>query len=166
MLKKYNTALALGYISARILEGILFFISVLSLLLLLTLSREFVEAASPGISHFQTLGNLLLATRDWIHNAIAPSFAFGLSMVIFYYFLYRSRLIPRWLSAWGLIGMPLYIAAGLSGMFGGGSMPSGWNLLFAPIALNEMVLSVWLIAKRFNPSAIAVLTAKPDTNDI
>ena len=165
VIRKHNAALALGYVGARILEGVLFVVSALSLMLLLTLSREFVKGEGPDISYFQTSGALLLAARDWIGNAIAPTFAFGLSMVIFYYVLYQSKLIPRWLSVWGLVGMPLYIAAGLSAMFGGGSMPTAWSLLFVPIAVNEMVLAVWFIVKGFNSSAIASLYSKTEIAD-
>ena len=164
--KKHNEALALGYVGARMLEGVLFVFGVLCLLSLLTLSQEFVKAGAPDTPYFQTSGTLLLAARDWAVNAITPTFAFGLSMVIFYYILYRSKLVPRWLSVWGLIGMPLYITAGLSVMFGGGSLSTTWNFFMYPIAVNEMVLAVWLIVKGFNPSAIAFLSAKTDTNKV
>lgn len=163
VLKQHSPSLALGYVAARILEGVLFAVGVLSLLVLLTLSREFAEADTPGTSQFETSGTLLLAARDWAHNAIIPTFAFGLSMVIFYYLLYQSVLVPRWLSVWGLVGMPLYIAAGFSAMFREGEMSTIWNLLVLPIAVNEMVLAVWLIVKGFEPSAIASLSAESAT---
>jgi hypothetical protein len=81
---------------------------------------------------------------------------------MYYYVLYRSRLIPRWLSAWGLAGLALVFSMTLLIAFGERiSGPSGMLVLLAvPIALQEMVLAVWLIVKGFNPSAIASGSAK------
>ena len=63
--KKYNERLALGYVVARIFEGFFDIVIAMSLLLLLTLSREFVEAGAPDASYFQTSGALLHAVHDW-----------------------------------------------------------------------------------------------------
>ena len=73
---------------------------------------------------------------------------------MFYVLLYQSRLVPRWLSTWGLVGAALGIVPPLGGMFG-----LSLGILVAPLALQEMVMAVWLIAKGFNPSAIAVESA-------
>ena len=163
VLKKYNEVLALGYVGARLVEGLLFSIGVVSLLTLLTLSKEFVAAGAPDASYFQTLGTLVLAARDWA--GMLGSTAFILGALMYYYIFYRSKLIPRWLSVWGLIGVPFWIAAELLLMFGV-IEPFSTNaiLLDIPIAINEIVLAVWLIVKGFNPSAIASLAAKTDIN--
>ena len=62
--------------------------------------------------------------------------------------------MPRWLSVWGLVGAALYIVAPLGSMFG-----LSLGVLMAPLAVQEMVMAVWLIAKGFNPSAIAAESA-------
>jgi len=67
---------------------------------------------------------------------------------------YGSKLIPRWLSAWGLVGGALYFAAPLAGMFG-----FDWAFLLLLLAVQEMVLALWLIIKGFNPIAIAAKSA-------
>ena len=149
LLKKQNEALALGYIGARIFEGVIATIGAISGLLLITLSQEFVKAGAPNATYFQALGALLLGARDlawWI----GPMLVFALSALIFNYLLYQSKLIPRWLSAWGLIGAILLLTEGLVGMFGLTISP----FLAAPIAVQEMVLAVWLIVKGFNPQVI------------
>jgi hypothetical protein len=76
---------------------------------------------------------------------------FVLGALMFYVLLYQSRLVPRWLSIWGLVGAALSIAAALGTMFGLSSL----GVLSLPIFLQEMVMAVWLIAKGFNPSALA-----------
>ena len=154
ILKKHNEALALGSVGFRIIEGVFVFIATLSLLSLLTLSQEFVRAGAPDASSFQTIGTLLLAIRDWAHNIIVL-IAFCLGALFYYCVFYQSKLIPRWLSGWGFLGAALSLATTLFSSFNP-SFVLSWihTLLNAPIALQEMVLAVWLIVKGFNPSAI------------
>ena len=152
--KKHSEALALGAVVFRgALETVTYIAIALSWLLLITLSQEYVKAGSPDASYFQTLGIFLLATVDWISQTLAIVFSLGSLMI--YYLFYQSKLIPRWLSVWGLIGAILYLATPLLGMFG-----SELGFLMAPLALQEMVLAIWLIVKGFNPSAIASESAK------
>jgi len=159
ILKKHNEALALGYVGFRVIEGVLFIVSVVSLLSLLTLSQEFVKAGAPDASHFQTLGTLLQEEQYWVYHM--GTISFGLAAPIFYYLLYQSKLIPRFLSVWGLIGVPLWLAASLLIMFGSLTASSGLVMfLYLPIGVNEMVLAVWLIVKGFNSSAINSQSAK------
>jgi Domain of unknown function (DUF4386) len=78
------------------------------------------------------------------------SIPFALGALVFSLLLYQSRLVPRWLSTWGLVGAALYIVPPLGSMFG-----LSLGLLMAPLAVQEMVMAVWLIAKGFNSPAIA-----------
>ncbi|MBW1789574.1 MAG: DUF4386 domain-containing protein [Deltaproteobacteria bacterium] len=155
ILKKHNRALALGYVVFRgALETVTSIAFVSSLLLLIPLSQEYVKAGAPDASGFQTLGTLLLEA-DFQINPILK-IVFSLGALMFYYLLYQSKLIPRWLSGWGLIGATLHLAAGLLVMFGSLTefpiLGIFWDL---PIALQEMVMAIWLIVKGFNSSAIA-----------
>jgi hypothetical protein len=152
--KKYNEALALGSVVFRgALEAVIYIAIVISWLLLLTVSQEYVKAGAPDASHFQTLGTLLLKANDQINPILEIVFSLGALMI--YYLFYQSKLIPRWLSVWGLIGTILYLATGLFAMFS-----VDFGILLAPLALQEMVLAVWLIVKGFNPSAIASESVK------
>ena len=156
ILRKYNEALALGAIGFRIMEGVFYIVGVLCLLLLLTLSNEFVKAGAPAASYFQTLGTLILAARDRA-GFVLGVIAFCLGALMYYYVFYRSKLIPRWLSGWGLIGVVLLLSEALLTMFSGKPFStSGITILMViPIAVQEMVLAVWLIVKGFDPYAIA-----------
>ena len=151
--KKYNEALALGAVVFRgALEAVAYIAIVIGWLLLIILSQEYVKAGAPDASYFQTLGTLLQEAGVWFGYILSMVFSIGALMI--YYLFYHSKLIPRWLSLWGLIGAALYLAQPLLAMFG-----SELDVLFAPLALQEMVLAVWLIVKGFNSVAIASETS-------
>ena len=75
-------------------------------------------------------------------------FPFALSALIINYLFFKSKLIPRLISAWGFIGGVLFLPGILLGMFD----LTDPTLLFAPLGLQEMALAVWLIVKGFNSS--------------
>ena len=166
ILKKYNQGLALGSVGFRIIEGMLGIVGVICLLLLTTLSREFVKAGAPDSSYFQTSGVLIVAGRDWIGN-VPGLLAFGLGALMYYYIFFQTKLVPRWLSGWGLIGIILIIVISMLVMFRViGPMSTTQIILAVPIGLQEMVLAVWLIVKGFNPSVIASGSGKTDANQV
>jgi hypothetical protein len=147
LFKKFNEVLAIGSVVFRgALESVAYMASAGSWLLLVELSRQHAGALAPGDPHFQTLSALLAGSTAG--NLI--SIVFSLGALMFYYLFYQSRLIPRWLSVWGLVGAVLYLASPLLDMFG-----HGFGFLMAPLAAAELVLAVWLIAKGFNRSALA-----------
>jgi hypothetical protein len=150
VLKKHNEALALGYVGARIGESVLFSVNVIAILTLLILSQELEKAVAPDASYYQTLGTVLLAAADWAY-LFGLGLAFALSALILNFVLYQSKLIPRWLSVWGFIGAALVFANYLLESFGINPV----EILFLPIAVQEMVFAVWLIIKGFNLSEIA-----------
>ena len=131
-------------------------------LTLLTLSQEFVNAGSPDVSYFQTLGTLLQAVREW-SGGVCATIVFSLSALMLNYILYRSKLIPRLISGWGFIGAVLYLASGFLPYVRVWYALTIYSMEIL-LALQEMVLAVWLIVKGFNPSAIASGSAKTATN--
>jgi hypothetical protein len=154
LLKRYNEALALGYIVFRgALEGVGYLILVIGWLSLPLISREYVTAGAVDASYFQSLGDLVLGTHDQIGHILTIIFILGALM--FYFVLYRSRLVPRWLSGWGLLAAIPYFVSGVSGLFALLSpMSSVQMVLVLPLAVQEMVLAVWLIVKGFNSSSV------------
>src|SRR4030066_2398203 len=159
VLKKQNKTLALGFVVTRTIEAVIFTVSVISLLTLLTISQEFVKAGAPDASYFQTLGTLLLAVREW-GGGVCSTIVFSLSALMLNSILYRSKLIPRWISGWGFLGAILYLASGFLPFFGHSSTSTIYTLIEIPLALQEMVFAVWLIVKGFNQQTIAALSAK------
>jgi hypothetical protein len=163
ILKKHNEDLAIGYVVFRVVEGATYVGTMLSMLLLVTLSKEFVLAGAPVDSYYRTLDWLLSEAGVWINHI--RIIIFSISALILNYIFYRSKLLPRWLSGFGLVAGVLHLAEGLLGMLGLlSAMSTLGNLLMFPIFLQEMVYAVWLIAKGFNSSAIASESAKTDIN--
>jgi hypothetical protein len=123
----------------------------------LTLSQEFVNAPAPNPESFQTSGALLIAIHDWTFM-LGPNFMLGINTMMCCYLLYKSKLVPRFISVIGLAGAALIFIAALLEMFGVILQLSTWGAVLAiPVAAYEMILAVWLIVKGFNSSA---LTAK------
>jgi len=154
VLRKQNEALALGYVVFRAgLEAAVYMAVVVSWLLLLPLSQIYGQADASIAPAFQALGNLLLEAEE-LSYVLTTVFCLG--ALLFYTVLYQSRLIPRWLSGFGLITVPLFLAAGaVLPMFGLlKPMSPIYVVLELPLALHEMGLAVWLIVRGFNPSAI------------
>lgn len=110
ILRKYNRALALGSVASRVVEGVFVLIGTLSLLALLTVSQQSLAARTAAPSSFQVTGDALLAVRDWALGFVVL-LAFGIGALMYYYVFYRSRIVPRWLSGWGLVGAALMLVS-------------------------------------------------------
>jgi len=142
ILKKYNERIALGYIVFRILECAMLIVASISPLLLITLSQEYLKTGAPDASAFQALSTLFIALREhW--TLLVLAIFYSSAAIMFYYVLYQTKLIPRFISVWGLIGAALALTTPWLG-----------TLLGIPMGLNELFLGVWLIVKGFDPSAI------------
>ncbi len=144
--------LAVWYVGSRVTEGAVFVVAVLGTLAFLPLSQEFIAAGAPDASHFQTSGVVLQSTIDLTYALGQTVFAIGAAML--YYLLYQSRIIPRWLSLWGLVASPLFVVASLSLTWTGDPNSTLSTVLYVPMAIQEMVLAVWLIARGFNSAAL------------
>jgi hypothetical protein len=155
ILRKHMESLALGFLSFRIVAAVLNIIGFICLLLLLSLSQQYVKAGTQDLSYFQTLGDLLRSGRDFV-NHVAMILATSVAGLMFYVLLYQTKLIPRWLSLWGLLGTTFTILASLLIMFHMiDIITSTYIVLNLPLILLEIVLAIWFIVKGFNPSAIA-----------
>ena len=143
--------LALGSVGFRLIEGMLYAVGAVILLSLLSLSQESVKAGTSAASGFGSAGTVLLAARDWA--SLVGILAFYVGGFMYYCIFYGSRLVPRWLSVWGVAGVVLGAVAALLVMFGvTGSMSTVQVVLNVPIGVNEIVLAVWLIVKGFRPA--------------
>jgi hypothetical protein len=152
--RKFNRSLAIGSVAFRTIEGVFAVIGTLALLSLLTLSKEFFLSGSPGDA---ASGTLFIGMRDWAQSVLGIIF-FMVGASMYYVVMYKSKLVPRWLSGWGIIGTLLGLTAVLIGAFNHNFLEgTGNTILNIPIGVQEMVLAVWLIAKGFNKPVLAAL---------
>jgi hypothetical protein len=149
ILSKYNKGLALGSVAFGIIAGVFIIIGVIILLLLLTLSYDFAKAGALNVSYFQNMGGVLREGRDLV-NHVATTLTFVLAMFLFNCIFYQTRLVPRWLSASGLIGSTLSIVASFLFMIRFIGLDATYMILNIPIALHQLVLAIWLIIRGFN----------------
>jgi hypothetical protein len=159
ILRRFNDRLALTYVAARTIESVLFFITTLHLLELVTVSEQFIDAGSPADSHYQTLGDALLAGSDW-DKAHLAFIVFTLGALLLNYLLYRTRLVPRWLSIAGLVAAAIHLFGMILGMYGTEASEAVQLVVIdMPILVQEMVFALWLIIRGFDPS---VLSEQPE----
>ena len=145
--KERFESLALGYIGFRVIEFVMQILSDLSPMALISLSEEYLKAGSPAGSSLEAVGSLLLAGRFWAFQMVSITLVLG--AFLFYIMLYRMRLIPRWISIWGLVAAAAVIVNTVMDMLG--YPPGNLGIL---MLLNEVFLGIWLIVKGFNePSA-------------
>ena len=152
ILRRQNEPLAVGYVIFRgALETSLYLAQAICWLLLITVARQHADATIP-VDVLSGLGSLLIDAGGPI--TAVRDIVFSLGALAFSSLLYTARLVPRWLSGWGVLGALGYLAAGPLAVFS-----TGLGFLVIPLALQEMVMAVWLIAKGFNSAAIAELTS-------
>lgn len=169
ILRVYSEKIALGYLSIRIIEVASLVASKFGILSLITLDQEYAATGALDAATLQIWGAAALAERHWIGQVNA--FFFILGALLLYYLLYQSKLVPRWLSAWGLFAVAMLTIVNVMELFELYAPTQGFQpvmLLYAPIFLSELLLGIWLIVKGFNPAAIdsATVDAASGSSDM
>ncbi|TVX93342.1 DUF4386 domain-containing protein [Paenibacillus agilis] len=148
ILSQHYKGLALGSVAFGIIAGVFIIIGVIILLLLLSLSHEFLKVEIENVAYVETLGGLLREGRDLV-NHVATTLSFVLAMFLFSWGFYQSKIVPRWLSVTGLIGSVMSILASLLFMIRFIGLDETYMILNIPIAVQQLVLAIWLILKGF-----------------
>ena len=162
VLKKYNQSMAMGYVVFRgALETVTYLVLAISWLAVVNISQAYVQAGATAIASFQESSSLVLAVGAT--SFTLTEIIFPLGALMFYIVLYQSKLIPRWISGWGLLAVVPYLAAGFSHVFGlTDSMATISTVMFVPMLLQEMVMAVWFIVKGFNSAVISSVSDSAD----
>ena len=158
LFRKDSEELAMGMVLFRgALEGTAYLLTALGFLAMVALGNEYI-ATGANSAALQSMGNVLYQFQDRL--APVNSIIFLIGTTCLYLSFYRTRLIPRWLSVWGLIGVVPYMAYALLHYF---HLDTGYGLYLQMVMFpQEIVMGLWLIVKGFNPSAIAALSAKTE----
>jgi Domain of unknown function (DUF4386) len=154
VVKRQNEGVALGFVTARVLEAVMIFTGVVSLLSLVTLRQDLGGATGANTAALVTVGASHVAVYKWtflLSQTLMP----GINALLLGSLMYRSRLVPRVIPVLGLIGGPLLIIAVFATLFGQHSSLTGLaGLPVIPVAAWEFSLGVWLVVKGFKPSPI------------
>ena len=163
IVRRQNEILALGYVTARIVECVFIAVGILSLLTVVTLRQGAAAGADAG--SLVAVGQSLVALHDWTF-LLGPGFVVGVGNgLMLGYLMYRSGLVPRRLAVLGLIGGPLIIASGVAILLGVIEAGSVWQAIATiPEFFWELSLGIWLTVKGFNPSA--AILSEPDKTDL
>ena len=159
--KRVNEILALGFVTARVMESAFIAVGILSILSLVTLRQE--AAAGADAASLLAVGQSLVALQKWTF-LLGPGFVVGIGNgLILGYLMYRSGLVPRSMAILGLIAGPVLLARFVGILFGVFEpMSALGSLMVVPEFVWELSLGIWLIVKGFNASAVASLSTSPD----
>jgi hypothetical protein len=118
ILKRQNEWLALGYVTARIMECAFIAVGILAVLSVVTLRQDFAGTGGADAASFVTAGKSLIEIKDWTF-LLGPGFVVGIGNgLILGYLMYRSGLMPRGLTMLGLVGGPLVCISGAAVILG------------------------------------------------
>src|SRR5215203_1491385 len=154
--QQHNERIAVGYLGFRIMDALFIAIMVLFILIQIPIGSEYLSAGASDASFLQALSTVFMQAQLDAYN-IAMS-TLGIAGLILCYSFYKSRLVPRFLAVWGLVGYATILCGSVLEVL-------GFNLLTIhaiPGGLWEVFIGVWLIVKGFNPSAFVSDPENPD----
>jgi Domain of unknown function (DUF4386) len=164
VLKRQNEVLALGYVTARVVESAFIAVGTLSLLTVVTLRQG---AAGADAASLTVVGQALVAIHGWTFR-LGPNFVVGVGNgLMLGYLMYRSGLVPRPMAMLGLIAGALLCASGIAMLFGVIELGSAAHTLAAmPEFFWELSLGIYLTVWGFRRSAATSQPARTATNEL
>jgi hypothetical protein len=139
VLRKQNEKMALTGLGFYILEAVLLAVSRMEAFSLLRISQEYVAAGNPV--YLQTMGQVAFESMNFGYTLLMLAFCPG--GILFYYLLYKSGVVPRALSLWGLITVFPCLIGTLFAVFGY-EVPFFVYLPYVPF---EFAIGVWILVK-------------------
>ena len=154
ILKKHNETLALAYICFRLFESVLLSIAQIIKLSIIGLSHNYLNNGGVDTSFFHNMGNSFQSLLYWVDSGgLISIVVFVIGALVLYYELYKTKLIPGWLSIWGFISGVALITASLMVTLDIFTAELA-ILLMIPLAVQEQIMALWMIFKGFTKSAI------------
>jgi len=155
IVKRQSETVALGYVTARIMESTFILVGLISIISVVSVAGGLAGASGAEATALTAQGSSLVSTYEW-------AFLFGPGLVVGFgnglmlgYLMYRSGLVPRPMAILGLIGGPMLIISFvliLFGVYENGSGPA--FLLALPEIAWEASLGIYAAWKGFRPSPI------------
>jgi len=138
IVRRQNEELAVGYVTARLVESTFILVGILAMLEIVSL-RQQVAGANEG-----TVAYTLAGIKDWTF-LLGPGWVVGWGNgLILGYLMYRSQLVPRRACWLGLVGGPLIIVTGTAVMFTGNDPSNSLHSLQALLTIPEFAWELFL----------------------
>ncbi len=159
--RRHSERGALGFVTTRVMEAAVIFVGVLAIMATYTLRNDVAGTAGADNGALRTVGQALVAVHDWTF-LVGPGIMPALNALCIGTIMYRSRMLPRWIPTFGLVGAPLLLTSAAASLFGAWDQISGPAVLFAlPIAIWEFSFGIYMIVKGFKPATINHQTSTP-----
>jgi Domain of unknown function (DUF4386) len=143
VLRDQNRAVALVALALWMAEAAMLPVKVLGYYALVTVSAGHVDGATPASAHDETLGSLSLGLSR--HAGQISMVFFCLGALLWYSLFFQSRIVPRPLSLWALVAVPLVLVNTALLVWDPSHDPS--IALYAPYVPFELVIGLWLLIK-------------------
>lgn len=148
VLKQHSERIAIGYLAFRIIDAVFIAVSVLFVLIQIPLGSEYLKAVASNNLYLQSLSTLSIQAN--LYAYYIGMISLGISGLMLNYLFFKSKMVPRIVAVWGLVGYAIILIGMISAVMGSGLA----DLSSLPGGLWEMFIGVWLIAKGFNSPAI------------
>ena len=155
ILENHGKRTALAYLAALIVEVVLVTIGALGFLMVISLAQQGVDTGAASLIGAKALGSIAIQWNTMAYQIGEVSLCIG--GVFLCLLLFRSRLIPRFLSVWGVIGYTIFLGGLIAEIFGIHIV----SMLEIPGGLFEVTLAFWLLIKGFQPAAYSLSSDAP-----
>ncbi len=145
-------------------EAAILSVAYISKMSLVNLSQDYLNKGGVDASYFQYIDSSIQSVNHWAGTqGMIYHIVFALGSLILYSALYKSKLVPRFISASGFVAAISLLTGSVLANIDMFTGISGLEIIFAlPIAVAEIMLVTWLIVKGFNPSALYSESDKTD----
>jgi hypothetical protein len=150
VLKRFSERVALWYVGQRLTELVSFMIGGFLLLVMLRIGQDITGGAVTAAADTEALATYLRSARGAIQNIALLIYCLGAWAL--YGLLFYSRLVPRFISVWGILAVALLCIEIMTNIYG---TSAGGMMIMMPLGLNEVFLGIWLIVKGFNKTVIS-----------
>ncbi len=152
IVRRQNELLAIGYVTARVIESVFIAAGIIFVLGVVSLRQDSSDAADLAVS--------LAALKDW-------TFLFGPGLVVPFgnglilgYLMYKSGLVPRRMAWLGMIGGPLLLIGNIGVLFDLWDQTGAVSLLVIPEFIWEAFLGIYCAIWGFRRDS-PILSARP-----
>ena len=149
IVENYGKRTALTYFAALIVQVVLMDVGVLCLLMIAPLGQYAADAGAASADWANTLGSVLIQSNTMAYQIGQATLGGGALFLCS--LLFRTRLIPRFLAAWGVMGYAMHLTGAIAEIFGIHIS----LVLLIPGGLFEVGLTCWLLTRGFQPEAYA-----------